>query len=383
MIKIILALIFIPILSYAGEVDFDWDDIKEASSYEILLKNKNTNETKKISLQKSEWKEELDPGLYYFKMRSIDFRGVAGDWSEVQDFVIKHKKVKVFFEEKEGVYNFSWDEEEKLTVKVFSGNKLAKEFKTNKNFSFSPKNEGNYKIEIYKGDGNIAGPPFVKEIKIERKIASLEEKIETKPTKYNVYISGVRQDVHYKGRVSDSTGQNFFVDLNYENYQALLGGVYEFRYVSLRAEASIDFFKVMGNGYQYTNFKLGLEKKYSLGSFYFKPQIFYKKTSRPMVQASFSGFEAVDSVDNNNLEYGLGLGAKINKVDIGLSYNRESSLTNNKIDADSIQLQLMYEFRRFKSGIFLSKEYYYLEKENQDYLEQDSNGVGIKFEINF
>lgn len=77
---------------YRRLVNFEWEAIEGAKSYEIELKLDRSNnpgqETKvfNFKVKDAAWNGRLMPGKYMMKLRSRDYRGVPGDWSEESEF---------------------------------------------------------------------------------------------------------------------------------------------------------------------------------------------------------------------------------------------------------------------------------------------------------
>lgn len=63
-------------------VNFEWEPIPGASSYDVELQQKKENgKTFKFKVKDAVWNGRLAPGQYDMKLRSRDYRGVPGDWS--------------------------------------------------------------------------------------------------------------------------------------------------------------------------------------------------------------------------------------------------------------------------------------------------------------
>jgi hypothetical protein len=95
---ILLAICFllIPNLSHAQstkrDVEFEWNPVVGASSYELEIQSKGTsqkNESYPFSTKKSLWKGRLSPGLYSIKIRTLDGRSVPGAWGEPVPLKVK------------------------------------------------------------------------------------------------------------------------------------------------------------------------------------------------------------------------------------------------------------------------------------------------------
>ncbi|WP_413558041.1 hypothetical protein [Bdellovibrio sp. HCB209] len=77
---------------YRRLVNFEWEQIDGAKSYEIELKQMKKDEgaakpkTFNFKVKESVWNGRLTPGKYMMKLRSRDYRGVPGEWSEPSEF---------------------------------------------------------------------------------------------------------------------------------------------------------------------------------------------------------------------------------------------------------------------------------------------------------
>lgn len=74
---------------YRRLVNFEWEAIEGADSYEVELKPVTEIETNKIfsfKTKEAAWNGKLSAGKYIMKLRSRDKRGVPGDWSEPSEF---------------------------------------------------------------------------------------------------------------------------------------------------------------------------------------------------------------------------------------------------------------------------------------------------------
>lgn len=85
--------------AYRRFVSFDWDQIQDAISYEIELKPVDPEKKKDKSFvfktTSASWSGKLFPGKYLMRLRSLDHRKVAGEWSEFTDFNVMLEPVKI------------------------------------------------------------------------------------------------------------------------------------------------------------------------------------------------------------------------------------------------------------------------------------------------
>ncbi|MFL5785669.1 MAG: hypothetical protein ACJ76H_13720 [Bacteriovoracaceae bacterium] len=66
-------------------IDIEWEEVKGASSYEVELfedKSGTLVPRGKHKVESAEWSNAVPPGKYSLRMRSLDKRGVPGEWSD-------------------------------------------------------------------------------------------------------------------------------------------------------------------------------------------------------------------------------------------------------------------------------------------------------------
>lgn len=80
-------------------VNFEWDPIEGATSYEIEIRQTNKKEAKPYSfkIKDPSWNGRLPSGRYQMKLRTFDHRSVPGDWGEGQDFDVNLENVVLKF----------------------------------------------------------------------------------------------------------------------------------------------------------------------------------------------------------------------------------------------------------------------------------------------
>lgn len=78
---------------YRRLVNFEWEAIEGATSYEIQLiqskeddKETGKGKTFNFKVKEAAWNGRLTPGKYMMKLRSRDYRGVPGEWSTPSEF---------------------------------------------------------------------------------------------------------------------------------------------------------------------------------------------------------------------------------------------------------------------------------------------------------
>lgn len=86
--------------SYRRLVNFEWEPIEGATSYDIEITqvsgalNEKDNKFN-FKLKTAEWNGKLTPGKYKMILRARDYRGVPGDWSEPSEFFVGLDPVKI------------------------------------------------------------------------------------------------------------------------------------------------------------------------------------------------------------------------------------------------------------------------------------------------
>jgi hypothetical protein len=73
--------------TYRREVSFEWDPVAEAVSYEIeLIPKSKTGRTYHFKTKAAQWAGKLKVGHYQMRARTLDRRGVPGEWGEAAPF---------------------------------------------------------------------------------------------------------------------------------------------------------------------------------------------------------------------------------------------------------------------------------------------------------
>lgn len=82
-----LFLLLLPLLSWSQDsrwIDLEWDSIQGAREYEIELfqiEEEKTLPRGKYKTDEPRWSHSVPPGKYFMRLRSVDKRGVPGEWS--------------------------------------------------------------------------------------------------------------------------------------------------------------------------------------------------------------------------------------------------------------------------------------------------------------
>lgn len=76
---------------YRRNVEFEWEQVEGAKSYEVELTpmlNEKVGKTQKYKTKEGAWSGPLTPGIYKMRMRANDQRGVPGVWSDEEQFKV-------------------------------------------------------------------------------------------------------------------------------------------------------------------------------------------------------------------------------------------------------------------------------------------------------
>lgn len=106
---------------YRRLVNFEWEPVEDASAFEIEIKQEKKEDGKifKFKVKEAAWNGRLTPGKYTMKLRALDRRGVAGDWSEPSPFDVGLESAKLVYpaprssvasrESEEASVEFKWE----------------------------------------------------------------------------------------------------------------------------------------------------------------------------------------------------------------------------------------------------------------------------------
>lgn len=81
--------------TYRRLVNFEWETIENAKSYELEIFQSNKKDSKKFSfkIKDAAWNGRLSAGKYQMKLRALDARGVPGEWGSPIDFDVNLENV--------------------------------------------------------------------------------------------------------------------------------------------------------------------------------------------------------------------------------------------------------------------------------------------------
>ncbi len=99
------------------QIEFEWDAIEHAKSYEVQLTNINNQIKITQATTDSKWSGQLKPGNYQVLIRSVDLRNVPGDWSDPIVLTVLLNKVVPLKPMNKGEIQSNNDEIEKIEFK--------------------------------------------------------------------------------------------------------------------------------------------------------------------------------------------------------------------------------------------------------------------------
>lgn len=79
---------------YTRMIDFEWDEIPGATSYELEIKSGPDN-IQNFKVKSAQWQGNLTPGKYSMRLRSLDHRKVPGTWSPESELLVGLELPKV------------------------------------------------------------------------------------------------------------------------------------------------------------------------------------------------------------------------------------------------------------------------------------------------
>jgi hypothetical protein len=74
--------------SLQRSLEMELEPIDGATAYEIELKSQSSSKTLSFKMTQPLWKAKVKPGIYDFRLRAYDDRGVPGEWSALEKFVV-------------------------------------------------------------------------------------------------------------------------------------------------------------------------------------------------------------------------------------------------------------------------------------------------------
>jgi hypothetical protein len=151
--KIITILLIIFCLNAFSEeerwINFDWDPIENATSYEVELLKDRGGQLLSIGIfitETAEWNKAVVAGKYYVRLRALDKRKVPGDWSEKHLIVIKGRPTELLIPKYDEV----------IEVEQGDGH--------NQHFSWKPTEGAQaYKIQFYNSEEKLLAAETVTE----------------------------------------------------------------------------------------------------------------------------------------------------------------------------------------------------------------------------
>lgn len=99
-------------------VVIEWDSIPGATSYEIRVQRKNSHAGKYLTFKTKnpKWTADLKPGTYSMETRSLDSRGVPGDWSPPAELEVKLPPVTTLSPAQKAVFKSGEENDIKMSL---------------------------------------------------------------------------------------------------------------------------------------------------------------------------------------------------------------------------------------------------------------------------
>jgi len=139
---------------YRRSVSFEWDPVEGAQAYELVIRSVGARNLKlQFKPRENKWSGRLPPGHYEMTTRSLDGRGVPGDWAPSTPFdVALEKPVLVAPASRAGLV-------------------LKEEKSARIDFSWNPVGGARaYEIEIRSGDGSFALQETTSDVALAREL---------------------------------------------------------------------------------------------------------------------------------------------------------------------------------------------------------------------
>jgi hypothetical protein len=100
-------------------VEVEWDRIEGAISYEVQVFRKEDQKKKPLRFKMKEpgWSATIKPGTYLMQIRSVDDRGVAGDWSPASEMTVKLPATIASYPEANSIVTSKEENSQELTFR--------------------------------------------------------------------------------------------------------------------------------------------------------------------------------------------------------------------------------------------------------------------------
>ncbi len=100
-------------------VEVEWDRIEGAISYEVQVFRKEDQKKKPLRFKMKEpgWSATIKPGTYHMQIRSVDDRGVAGDWSPASEMTVKLPAIIASYPEANSIVTSKEENSQELTFR--------------------------------------------------------------------------------------------------------------------------------------------------------------------------------------------------------------------------------------------------------------------------
>ena len=386
---ILIIILFTTLKAQADTVSLEWERISDATSYEISLRGEKVEI---INIKQASWRGELPPGKYYFKIRSLDQRGVAGEWSEESSFLVRPlevKSVKVKKSEQDKKLFFSWSYNHPYDFFRVIVKKNGKEIynkKTENLFQELLVDTGEYEVGVKAISRGVLGKINYKKLTLKekkRKLASQKiNKDKPKNNKVKVSVSNISKS--YSGLYQDSFGFPFGVELNYDSLVFNLDYTRKLKYFNVIGKIELEKTKISSEDLNFLNYGLGLSKGFSFNNFLMETEIGLMSQTIPEIQPSFSGETTVDQVENLAGYGSVSLGYKVQNWMPGVKYKYQS-VVGGEASGSSSDIFLFLEYQRNTLNFSLWLQLHELDRTldtgNTQTITGEGLGIGIKYDF--
>jgi hypothetical protein len=124
------------------DLELELEDIPGVTGYELqvirLLEKNKKKKPLNFKIKSITWKARLVPGRYEMRVRSVDSRGVPGEWSEPQEFIVKLPPPGLVSPPPQGIIRSTENEKEEVAFEWKSVQGAEK-----------------YKLRVYGPDGSL------------------------------------------------------------------------------------------------------------------------------------------------------------------------------------------------------------------------------------
>ena len=393
-ISIFSLVLFLSFNVYGEEVFFQWERVEDAKEYQVEVRKDKKEKIEIYTVQDSEIKKEFEVGKYLFRIRSVDFRGVPGDWSGQGDFLVRPKKVlEVSPEVNEQKIKFSWEYEEIydfFRILVKKDGKIIFNEKTNKKEYELELPYDNYQVgikTIYKGiTSEVDFRDFIHEKEriepeISRELAGTEKE-EYKKKKNDIILSISQNYNLYQSVYVDSFGVPFGISLDYQSILLNLDYQRELKYFNIKTFLNMERAKIISQDVTLYGYGLELNRKVSIKKINMELALGYETVETPEINTSFLNQYNVLVFQTNNAYIKMNADYKIKRFKPGVSYKYSSVLSGEGFNSE-LKPYVGYDMDNFLTYVWIKFRRMERTQEGGNFQEISSEGLGINFDFNF